>query len=126
MAAKTTDLYNPHEGLVARDGGPYLDQEEARLAEILRAKVEKREPDLDKPPATAGTPLVRAEEVLAAASVNSNPSQAHLNIVTIEVEPASKRAQTSEEKEVAKKEAADNIFGNPANATVVGTDAKAK
>ena len=35
----------------------YLDEVERRNAEITRAKAEDREPDLDNPPATQGTPL---------------------------------------------------------------------
>lgn len=38
--------------------GIYLDDLQRREAEVLRAKVENREPDLDNPPAICGTPLV--------------------------------------------------------------------
>ena len=38
-------------------GAVYLDQVQRREAEVLRAKVEGREPDLDNPPAVQGTPL---------------------------------------------------------------------
>ena len=41
----------------------YLDDEQRRLAEIDRARVEGREPDLDNPPATAGTPLYNRAEL---------------------------------------------------------------
>lgn len=36
----------------------YLDDVQRHDAEIMRAKVEDREPDLDNPPATQGTPLL--------------------------------------------------------------------
>lgn len=38
--------------------GVYLDDKQRREAEILRAQVEKREPDLDNPPAVQGTPMI--------------------------------------------------------------------
>jgi hypothetical protein len=71
------DLYNVNDHLVGRDGGPYLDEEEARLAEIRRAKVEGREPNLDNPPASAGIQLVTAAQALASRTldINSIPSQ---------------------------------------------------
>lgn len=75
MSEETVDLYNPHSGLTGRDGGPYLDEEERRLAEVRRAAIEGREPDLDTPPASAGTPLVTAGELVAMANPASVPSQ---------------------------------------------------
>lgn len=36
----------------------YLDDVERRNAEVARARVEDREPDLKNPPATQGTPMV--------------------------------------------------------------------
>lgn len=54
----TVDLYNANHGKTPRSGGPYLDDVEQEQAEIRRAKMEGREPDLDNPPATAGTVLV--------------------------------------------------------------------
>ncbi len=57
-------LYNPHDGLSKRDGGPYLDQIELEQAEIRRAKAEGREPDLDNLQGTAGVRLVTAEELV--------------------------------------------------------------
>lgn len=53
----TVPLFNPNDRLSGRDGGPYMDLEQARLAEETRAKVEGREPDLENPPAFAGIPL---------------------------------------------------------------------
>lgn len=38
--------------------GVYLDDVQRRQAEITRAQIENREPDLDNPPATQGTPMV--------------------------------------------------------------------
>jgi hypothetical protein len=68
-------LYNANDGLTGRDGGPYLDVEEDRRAEVIRARIEKREPDLDNPPASAGTVLVTARQALENAGVNNLPSQ---------------------------------------------------
>lgn len=68
-------LYNANDGLTGRDGGPYLDQQEDITAEIRRAKIEGREPDLDNPPASAGTVLVTAAQAIANLGVNNLPSQ---------------------------------------------------
>ena len=70
-----TALFNANDGLTGRDGGPYLDEEEAREAEIRRARAEKREPDLDNPPASAGIVLLTPAQALANAGVNNLPSQ---------------------------------------------------
>lgn len=72
---KTEALFNANDGLTGRDGGPYLDEVEAQQAEIRRAKVEGREPDLDNPPASAGIVLVTARQAFANGSVNNVPSQ---------------------------------------------------
>lgn len=58
------DLYNANDGKVPRTGGPYLDQVQQEQAEIIRAKMEDREPDLDDPPATAGVVLVPASQLV--------------------------------------------------------------
>lgn len=68
-------LYNPNDGLTGRDGGPYLDLEEAKRAEIRRAAVEGREPDLDNPGPSAGIQLVTATALLNTVGVNQ-PSKA--------------------------------------------------
>lgn len=72
---ETTKLYNLHDGLTGRDGGPYLDQVEREAAEVRRAKVEGREPDLEHPGTTAGDPLVTARQLVETANPQSNPSQ---------------------------------------------------
>ncbi len=43
--------------------GTYLDDEQRKIAEVKRAEVEGREPDLENPPATQGTPLQLVTEV---------------------------------------------------------------
>lgn len=63
-------LYNPNDGLTGRDGGPYLDIEEAKRAEIRRAEVEGRKPDLDNPGPSAGIQLVTATALLNTVGVN--------------------------------------------------------
>lgn len=75
MSEETVNLFNPHSGLTGRDGGPYLDEEERRLAEVRRAAIEGRKPDEKHPPASAGTPLVTAAELTAMANPASIPSQ---------------------------------------------------
>lgn len=63
-----TDFYYPSEADARRyedrgdndvSHGVYLDYELRRVAEEQRAKVEGREPNLENPPATVGTPLVQ-------------------------------------------------------------------
>lgn len=48
---------DPRRGVSGSDG-PYLDDVERERAEVIRARQENREPDLDNPPAIQGTPLI--------------------------------------------------------------------
>lgn len=73
-------LYNANDGVTGRDGGPYLDEIEAREAEKRRAIVEGREPDLDNPPATAGIQLNTAAQMIYGAGPVLHPSQDHRQI----------------------------------------------
>lgn len=128
------NLYNPHDGLTGRDGGPYLDQEERRLAEIRRAAIEGREPDFEQAPATAGTPLVTARELVAMANPASIPSQAAYDPAADSIERLAKdetfpvnafasREKTQEEVDAEKAvEAGDDHLKNPANPTTVSVD----
>lgn len=90
MSEDTKNLYNPHAGVTGRDGGPYLDQEERRLAEIRRAAVEDREPDFDNAPAVAGTPLVTAGQLVNMANPTSNPSQFNADPYALAVDTLAK------------------------------------
>lgn len=72
--ADSTPLYNPNDGLTGRNGGPYLDEEQARTDEVRRARIEGREPDLDNPAANAGIQLSTAAQMLASLNVANNPS----------------------------------------------------
>lgn len=74
---KDVGFYNAQDGLKGRDGGPYLDHENRKAAEVRRAQQEQREPDdLSGPlPADAGTLLVTARQ-LQDNSDYSNPSMA--------------------------------------------------
>lgn len=83
--ASTTPLFNPNDGIVGRDGGPYLDLEEARIAEERRARVEGRKPDHDKVTATAGIPLVRASTLIYNLDVQQPSKQTGLNTIADEV-----------------------------------------
>ena len=60
----TVDLYDANKGKAPRTGGPYLDEVEAEKAEIRRARVEGREPDLDNPPAIVSTHLVPKSQLV--------------------------------------------------------------
>lgn len=70
----TVPLFNPNDGLTGRNGGPYLDEVQAQQDEIRRAKIEGREPDLDKPGANAGIQLSTAAQMLASLTLSNNPS----------------------------------------------------
>lgn len=132
--AEEKNLFNPHDGLTGRDGGPYLDNEERRLAEIRRAAVEGREPEFEKAPATAGTPLVTAGQLVAMANPTSNPSQTEFDPgatavdklakdESFPVEAFSSRPVTDMEKEQEEREEkSDDHLANPANPTIVSTD----
>lgn len=72
-------LYNPNDGLTGRDGGPYLDIEEAKRAEIRRAEVEGREPDFENLPPSAGIQLVTATALLNGVGVNL-PSRSGVSV----------------------------------------------
>lgn len=79
--ADTVPLFNPNDGITGRDGGPYLDEEQAREAEIRRARIEGREPDLDNPGLYAGIPANTAARQFHTVGVNNNPSQEGVNLV---------------------------------------------
>lgn len=67
------EFYNVHDGLKGRLKGRYLDEVEREEAEVLRAKLENREPDFENAPPTAGTPVVVKGQLIDN-SVMSNPS----------------------------------------------------
>ena len=71
---ETMDLYDINKGLLKRDGGPYLDEVERERAEIVRAKKEDRDADLENPPATAGTVLVPKAYLRETDASNGNNS----------------------------------------------------
>jgi hypothetical protein len=131
--SESVNLYNPHDGLTGRDGGPYLDQEERRLAEIVRAAKEDREPDFDNAPATAGTALVTAGELVKMANPSSNPSQENADPYSLAVEAladnedfpvdAFSTRPKGEDEVQREKDAKDaTVFDNPSNATVVSKE----
>lgn len=72
--ADTVQLFNPNDGITGRDGGPYLDVEQAKRDEDVRAAKEDREPDYENMSANAGIPLQTAREQLASVNVNNLPS----------------------------------------------------
>lgn len=70
----TVPLFNANDGLTGRNGGPYLDEEQARADEVRRARVEGRKPNLDNPGANAGIQLNTAAQMLHTLTVTSAPS----------------------------------------------------
>lgn len=136
MARNDVPLYNPHDGLTGRDGGPYLDEVERRNAEIVRAAKEKRDPDFDNAPATAGTPLVTGPVLANIANPSSNPSMEaqvpDFGVKAAEtlskdknslLNVAATRKKTDFETEQEKAEAA-GPSANPASPTVISVDEK--
>lgn len=97
-------LWNVNEGITGRDGGPYLDEEQARAAEEIRARIEKREPNHDEIQPYAGIMLVPAATLINTETVNSNPSM--------------------EGSTALAKALADSAFGSQPVATVPGDDLK--
>jgi len=73
----TVHLYNAAHGKTPRTGGPYLDDLEREKAEEIRAKMEDREPDLENPPAVAGTVLVPKS-----ALVDNDVDKSHMSATT--------------------------------------------
>src|SRR6266542_2208619 len=57
-------LYDANHGKTKRTGGPYRDDVEREQAEIQRAKLEGREPDLENPGPSTGTQLVPASQLV--------------------------------------------------------------
>lgn len=76
---ETVELFNVHQGLRGRDGGPYQDVVERERAEVIRAQREGRDPNFDPDvmPATVGTPLVPASALRD--NTNSHPSMDHFS-----------------------------------------------
>lgn len=70
--AEDTAFWNAQDGIRGRDGGPYADEADARTREILRAKAEGREPDLDSPPPFVGNQLRTSRTIED--NTYSNPS----------------------------------------------------
>lgn len=131
MATRTVELFNPHDGLTGRDGGPYLDEVERRNAETIRAAAEKREPDYDNAPAVAGTPLVTGAVLANIANPSSNPSMQTNDVQANNVSAIAKSKDTAlnvfakrkeTEQETSQRE--ELVTDNPANATVASTDPK--
>lgn len=123
------NLYNAQNGVAGRDGGPYLDQVEARRAEEIRAQVENRDPDYDNPPATAGQPLVTAEELVRLHGTSNIPSQETNNVQAdaldklasegeLPIKPHSVRESTNDEDEAAAKEEPGEHNKVPSNPTI--------
>lgn len=122
---RTVNLYNPHDNLTGRDGGPYLDQVEAIEAEKRRAIVEDREPDLEHPPATAGIPLVTGPQLVAMSTSANIPSQERAAVdpiqhalgKVVDDDDFPVNVHTTVEQEVR-----ENPNYNPADPTVTSTD----
>jgi len=74
------DLYLASHGKTRRTGGPYMDDIQREEAEIRRAKMEDREPDLDNPPADVATKLVPKSQL-----VETDTDKSHISD-TLEVE----------------------------------------
>lgn len=85
MGTDTVPLFNANDRLTGRDGGPYMDIEQAKLAEVRRAEVEGREPDLENPPAFAGIQLNTAGQQEFTIGVSGIHSQENRNVTNPDV-----------------------------------------
>lgn len=62
--SETVKVYNPNDGITGRDGGPYLDLEEAKAREARSAAVEKRDVNKNETPRGIGIPEKTQREIL--------------------------------------------------------------
>jgi hypothetical protein len=85
MGTDTVPLFNANDRVTGRDGGPYMDLEQAKLAEVRRAEVEGREPDLENPPAYAGIQLNTAGQQEYTIGVSGIHSQENRNVTNPDV-----------------------------------------
>lgn len=114
-----TDFYNIHKtkfGRPASNDG-YLDELEAEQAEITRAAIEDREPDLENPPATAGQPLVPAEQLPETSLTTVASSVSHLqDDLGVAVDPSAV-LPVAEDPEAVSETASDEVVASGANNT---------
>lgn len=61
---ETVKLYNTNDGVRGRDGGPYLDEVQARIAEDNRAYIEGRKPDYESLQPFVGVQLVTPDQLV--------------------------------------------------------------
>jgi len=101
----------------------YLDVEQRKQAEIERAAVEGREPDLKNPPATQGTPYRSAEQLAAELPPHATVKADVTLPVTVTVEDA-ERAKDAEA--VAKELQSVGVFNDPTQAQDRESDTKSK
>lgn len=81
MATESVDLYDIFEGRTGRPDGMYLQDEERRQAEIVRARREGREPNFDTKTPYVGDVLVTEDALPGSGEVKVEP------VVTVEVDP---------------------------------------
>lgn len=62
--SETVKVYNPNDGITGRDGGPYLDVEEAKAREERSAFREGRDPNKNETPRGIGIPEKTKREIL--------------------------------------------------------------
>lgn len=91
----------------------YLDVEQRKAAEIDRAAVEGREPDLENPPASQGTPY-RSAEQLAAELPPHATVKADVTLPVVVTEDDAADAQKREDR--AKELQTKTVFDDPAKA----------
>jgi hypothetical protein len=92
---------------------PYLDVEQRKAAEVSRAAVEGREPDLENPPASQGTPFRSAEQLAAELPPHATVKADVTLPVTVTKDEADAAA---DREEVAKRLQTQNVFNDPAKA----------
>ena len=69
---------------------PYLDDEQRREAEVRRARIEDREPDLDNPPSMQSTPLVERNALARTNPIPDDVKSVKLGVAVLDVEQVQK------------------------------------
>lgn len=69
---------------------PYLDDEQRRTAEVERARIEDREPDLKNPPAMQSTPLVERNALARTNTIPDDVQAVTLGVAVLDVEQVKK------------------------------------
>ena len=77
---------------------PYLDDEQRREAEVNRARLEDRKPDLKNPPAMQSTPLVEKNALARTNTIPDSVQSVKLDVSVLDVDAVKKDREEKSEK----------------------------